>query len=162
MRNKNAKFPDPNKYVTDPGSDVQILYDPKINKDGTISLVENGKESISQYINSFKEQTDISYILKRLELGDTSVLSQAQAMYGDFSEMPKTLAEVLQLKIDAEHTFDRLPVETKQKFNNNFNQWFSSLGTEEWQKKMIIEKGDIASSVEQQEAGEPLVGSGNV
>lgn len=162
MRNKNAKFPDPNKFVTNPGSDVQILYDPKINKDGTISLIENGKESISQYINSFKEQTDISYILKKLELGDTSVLNQAKGMYGDFSEMPKTLAEVLQLKIDAENTFERLPVEVKQKFNNNFNLWFSSLGTEDWQQKMTLEKGENAPSLEQQEAGEPLVGSENV
>lgn len=162
MRNKNSKFSDPNKFETCCGSDDAIIYDPILNADGTVSLIPSGKESISQKINSFKEQCDISYIIKRLEVGDTTVLNQAKAMYGDFTDMPKTMAEALQLHINAEKMFDRLPVEVKQKFNNSFNKWFMSFGSDEWKTLMTIEKGENAASLAPKEAGEPLVGSENV
>ena len=74
MRNKNAKVSDPNKFVTDHGSDIHILYSSKVLPDGTIQLTPCGEESISQKINAEKEFTDIAYIRHRLEMGDMSVL----------------------------------------------------------------------------------------
>lgn len=136
MRNKNAKVPDVSKIFTNPGSPIHILYAPKILDDGTITLVENGTENIQSFIDSFVEQTDIAFIIKQLQLGNTDVLSKKQPMYGDFTEMPKTQAELLQIRIDAERAFYDLPLDVRQKFNNSFNEWFASNGKPEWFEKM--------------------------
>lgn len=131
MRNKNAKVSNPNDFVTCPGSDVHVLYSSKILPSGEIRLTPCGKESISEKINSQKHFTDISYIVSRLQMGDTSVLRDG-AMYGDFTKVPKTLAESLQLVIDGQRKFDQLPLEVKNKFNNSYYAWLSSSGTKEW------------------------------
>lgn len=152
MRNKNSKVLDPNEVYSEPGSDEKILYDAKLNDDGTVSLIPSGKESISLYINSFKDQTDMSYIIKRIQLGDLSVLNKAKGVFGDFSSMPKTYAETLQLRIDAERAFDNLPAEVKKQFNNSFNAWFMSAGSEDWFKFMSPEnysqEGEVTPSVD--------------
>ena len=59
MRNKNAKVSDPNKFETCPGDKYHIVYEPLVNPDGTISLVESGKEDIQAIIDSYREQTDM-------------------------------------------------------------------------------------------------------
>lgn len=148
MRNSKAKISDPNKFITDPGSDEHILYSSKILPNGEIRLTECGKESISEKINAEKEFTDIHYIVSRLMMGDTSVLRDG-AIYGDFTKQPKNLAEALQLRIDAEKAFYDLPVDIRNKFNNNLNQWIMDAGSEEWVKKMNIvqEKVDEKESV---------------
>lgn len=146
MRNKNSKIPDISKMYTDPGSDVKIIYEGKLQKDGTILLTEVGKESMQDMINSFADQCDMAWIIKNLEMGNMEVLNKVPACFGDFSEMPKTYAEILQLRIDAETAFHRLPGETQQKFNNNFNQWFMEAGSEEWNEKMSIKTEEVKES----------------
>ena len=137
MRNKNAKVSDPNSFVTCPGSDEHIIYSSKILSDGTIQLTPCGKESISEKINAEKEFTDIAYIRHRLEMGDTSVLRDG-AVYADLYSAPKSLAESMQLQIDAERKFYELPLEVRNKFNNNFRQWMLTAGTPDWIRDMNI------------------------
>lgn len=136
MRNKFAKVSDPNKFETCSGDRYHITYEPVVNPDGTISLVENGKEDIQAKIDSYREKTDIAYIIKRLEMGDTSVLNQNNPMYGDFTDMPKSYAEVLQLVIDAENSFYKLPLDTRNKFDNDYKQWLAQAGSLEWSERM--------------------------
>lgn len=143
MRNKNAKVPDPHKIHSCPGSAEHVLYKGVVLKDGTIDLRKCGTENIKDKIQSFKELTDIEYIRKRLALGDVSVLNQVEAFYGDYSEVPTTKQEVLQMFIDGQKAFMSLDVDTRNKFDNDFNKWFAQAGTEEWFKRMNIElKGE--------------------
>ena len=142
MRNPNAKVSDPNIFATCPGEDEHILYASKIMPDGTIKLTPSGKESISEKINAEKEFTDISYIVSRLQAGDTSMLRDG-AVYGDFTKAPSSLAEALQLKIDAETAFYALPKEVRAKFNNNVNLWIMEAGEDDWNEKMNIIKEKV-------------------
>lgn len=137
MRNKYSKVSDPSSFVTDPGSDIHVIYSGKLCPDGQIRLTESGKESISEKINAEKMFTDISYIRSRLALGDTSVIRPASSvMYGDLTKAPKTLADNLQIFINARSSFDNLPLETRNKFDNNYLKWLQDAGTDEWVKKM--------------------------
>lgn len=136
MRNNKAAVSDPNQFYTSPGSEDHVIYSPRVNPDGTVSLFESGRESIKERINSFREQTDIAYILKRLQLGDTSVL-RSDGAYGDFTQMPKTFAEALQLQIDGEKKFMQLPLDVRNEFDNDFRKWFASAGSEDWLNKML-------------------------
>lgn len=136
MRNKFACVSDPNSFVTNPGNRYHVIFEPKINPDGTISLTEVGKEDIQAFIEEQRPTTDISYIVKKLQQGDTSVLNQSVPMFGDFTQMPKTYAESLQMVIDAERKFNALPVDVKNKFDNDYRQWFAQAGSDKWIENM--------------------------
>lgn len=138
MRNPNAKVSDPNEFVTCPGDPIQIQYESKVMPDGTIVLKESGKKDLQEEINSFLTQTDIFYITSRLAVGDTSVLNPNPAMYGDFTEAPKSLQHAMQTMIDGEKAFYQLPLEVRNRFDNNFRQWLFSVGSEDWIKKMTV------------------------
>lgn len=153
MRNKNAKVSDPNKFVTNPGSDIHELYEGKLLPNGEIRLVPCGKESISEKINSYAKFTDIKYIMNRLEQGDTSVVrAPEKAMYGDFTKVPKSLADALQLMINAESRFNELPLDIRNKFNNSYLAWMQSAGSDVWFTNMgfvpdnpVVEKEEVKS-----------------
>lgn len=121
-----------NDVYTECGSPVKTLYSPIVNDDGTIDLVESGKENLQEYIDSFADECDINVIVQRFASGEVGVLNQREGTYGDFTKMPKTFAEMLQLQIDSKKYFDGLPVEIKQMFNNDCNQFFAQTGTKEW------------------------------
>lgn len=136
MRNEFAKVSDPNSFSTNPGERYHILYSPKIRQDGTIALVECGKEDIQEMIDSFRDSTDMNYIVNRLMAGDDSVLNQKVPMYGDFTEMPKSYAEALQMVIDAKENFYKLPLDVRSQFDNDYMQWFATAGSDPWLEKM--------------------------
>lgn len=142
MRNKNAKVSDPNKFVTSSGEKFHINYSPKVLPDGRIELIESGKEDISEYINSFRDSTDMAFILNRLAMGDTSVLNKSIPTYGDFTEMPKTYAESLQLVIDSKKKFYELPLDVRNKFDNDYQKWFVTAGSDVWIEKMGYTKSN--------------------
>lgn len=123
-----------NDRFTCSGDPIHILYSPVVRDDGTVDLVESGKENTDEIIQSFAESCDLSVIIQRYLNGDIEALNQNVGMYGDFRDAPKTFAEALQLKIDAERMFDSLPVEYKQKFDNDANKFFVKAGSEEWLK----------------------------
>lgn len=154
MRNKNAKVSDPNTFVSNPGEVFKLEYSPFVKDDGTILLEVSGKIDVKQMINSFKDSTDMSYILKQLAIGNTDVLAQRQGVYADFSEFPKTYAEVLQLRIDAENNFYKLPLEVRQKFNNDFNVYFANAGTEDWFAKMGLSSDPEQGSAPEEKESE--------
>lgn len=144
MRNKNAKVSDPNEFITCPGENEKIQYSAKVLPDGSIDLVESGRIDINAMINSQRESTDISFILRKMkETGDMSVLAQNPGVYGDFTEFPKTYAEILQLRIDSENSFYQLSPEVRAKFDNDFNKYFASAGSEDWFEKLgIVNKAE--------------------
>ena len=144
MRNKNARVSDPHEFVTCPGSPDKILYKTKVLPDGTIDIQPSGKESIQAKIESFRPQTDMAYILKQMQIGNYEVLNGAHGSYGDFTAMPKTMAEAMQLRIDAEDAWYKLPVDIRAKFDHDLNKWLATAGTEEWKNIMMPPAADPA------------------
>lgn len=120
------------KFVSNPGSPIHVVFSPRVGKDGVVELVESGFEDIRAYINSFRDSTDLRIILARVQSGDISALMSRPGSYGDFTQMPKTYAEVLQLQIDSRRIYDSLPVDIKARFNNDPNQFLASAGTDQW------------------------------
>lgn len=134
------------KFACNPGSKFKTEYSPIVEKDGSVTLRPVGKIDFHAYIQSFKDLTDIHYIVKKIANGDTSML-RFDGVYGDFTKYPKTLAEVLQLQIDSNKLFNSLPVEIKQKFSNDPNKFFAQSGTEEWFKTISPVLGDDVKSM---------------
>lgn len=135
------------KFYSNPGSRIKIVYSPKLHEDGSFELVETGKEDVQEFIDSFAEETCMALIIKRCEMGDTSVLAKRQGTYGDFLDVPKTYRDFLQIAIDGRNYFDSLPVEMKNQFGNSFERWMSTIGEKEWFE--IMQQLDVDNTIPQ-------------
>lgn len=103
-----------------------------VGTDGKSKLEIVGKINVQDEINGWLESTDINVIIARFKAGDADALSARQEIFGDFTEMPKTLAEMMQRKIDADMLFDSLPARVKAKFNYDRGEFFAKSGSKEW------------------------------
>lgn len=114
------------------GSPVKILYGLSTDGKGVTNLVEKGKESLYDRIQSHKDSVDIHKILERFENGDINALSKYQGYYGDITEMPTTYAGMLDLVNKCQDLFDSLPLSAREKFNFSCEQFISAIGTKEF------------------------------
>lgn len=138
-----TQFMEHSRVHANPGNPVKVLYSPKFASDGSMELVEAGKENLYDYIQSHKESVDINVILKRYAQGDVSALQRRQAMFGDFSDAPSNYAEALNSMIVAEQYFNSLPLETRAKFNHNFHTFLVSLDRPDFAD--MIASSDVVS-----------------
>lgn len=113
------------EFVTCCGTPLHKVMHGEIQEDGTIKLVLERLENTDEIIDSYRQSTDIHNIIARIEAGDISLLNQKRGFYGDVTEMPKTYADMLNLMHRGEEFFNKLPVEVKEKYNNDFNQFFA-------------------------------------
>ena len=149
------KFSDPNEFISNSGSPIHDIYEAKVDKKGVVNLVKVGEENTDDKIQAAKASTDIETIIAYYNnTGDVSVLNRYAPMYGDFTELPKTFAEFLQLRIDSKKFFEALPVDIKKKFNNNADEFFATAGNEEWFDNIksvvpVEDKEDIKEGVEE-------------
>lgn len=125
-----------NDIVSNTGSPIKEIYKPIVNKDGSITLIVDGYVNTDEEIQSHEQEVDIDVVIAKYMNGDLEALNKHVGQYGDFTNMPKTYAEVLQMQIDARNVFDGLPVEIKGKFNNDPNEFFVQSGSEDWFKKL--------------------------
>lgn len=143
MRNPNARVPlefEP----TCSGDRYHVDYQPII-EDGCIQLVEAGRTDIQALIDSYADSCDMSLILQRLSIGDTSVLNSKPPMFGDFTVFPSTLSGLLNLKLEAQRVFDKLDPAVREQFVD-FNDWLSASGSQEWLTKMQGNPANISVS----------------
>ena len=122
-----TQFRKPARFLSNPGSPVKILYGPEFDEKGRMTLVEKGRENLYDFIQSFKESVDIHVLLKRFSNGETDVLSKIQGFYGDFTEFPRTYADLLNTVNEGEAFFNGLPVEVRSKFGHSFPVFMSAL-----------------------------------
>lgn len=123
------------RVYSNPGDPIKIIYAGSYDENGKFELVEKGKENLYDYIQSNAESCDIYNILARFENGDETALNKVSGTYGDVTKMPKTYAEMLQTIYNAENTFNALPVELKQLFNNSSSEFIAQMDSPEMAAK---------------------------
>lgn len=126
MRNKQARIPNISSINTYSGSPIHQILEPRFNG-STTQLVVTGEENIQDRMEAEAPYTDINYMLHRLTLGDPSVLSRKQPMYGDFTGLPSDPIEALNLVHESESAFGRLSADEKLKYNNDWKKWFADI-----------------------------------
>lgn len=130
-----------NKYerkevISNPGDPIKIVYEAEYDRHKNIVVKEKGKENLYAKINSFADSVDINVLISRFTHGDKEALLQRAGAYLDLSAMPTNINEFMDLSIQAENLFDKLPVQTKEKFGNNVQQFISTIGDPDWMEKM--------------------------
>lgn len=147
MKNKVLNNERSLKFVSNPGSPLKEKFHGKVMDSGEIVLVSDGFDNLQDYIESFAEETKIENIINRVNNGEIDLLNAATGAYIDSVGMPKTYAEILQTVIDGQKVFERLPVDIKEKFGNDFNVWFSQIDDPDFMVKTgllkEVEKKDI-------------------
>uniref|UniRef100_A0AAU8B8I1 Internal scaffolding protein n=1 Tax=Dulem virus 104 TaxID=3145581 RepID=A0AAU8B8I1_9VIRU len=141
-----TQFQPHDRVKANPGSAIKPVYSPIYDDNGVLDLEQTGQENLYDYIQSHKDSVDIHKILQRFQNGDVTALTKVQGMFGDFTEMPRTYAEALNSVIQAEHTFNSLPVETRAKFNHSFSQFLAKTGTEDWLSALGYKAADMAQA----------------
>lgn len=133
------------EYYSCSGSSVRPVYSSKVNDSGILELQMVGEEDTYPLIQSYKDSCSINYLLAKYANGDVNALSKVQGVYGDFTQLPKSFAEVLQRVIDGENYFNSLPLDVRQQFANDFRRWFAEAGTDSWLASMGIVSADPVS-----------------
>ncbi len=155
MRHKQARVPDDFSVFKSPSGDLfHDVLSPSFRADGTIELKVTDRVDIKQEINSHRDETDMTFILSRLMAGDDSVLNPRPPMYGDFTQLPTSYAEMLNMVLDGERYFDSLPLDVRNNFDNDRGKWFATIGSDSWLDNMGFVSRDTVS--------EPSVPSGHV
>lgn len=115
---------------TRPGSGMKDTYKMHVDENGVRELKKSGEYNLYADIQSYKDSVSIDYILTRFVNGDESALSRVQGIYGDFTQMPTTMAELQQRVIDAEHLFNNLPLDIREQYNFSASEFFAQLDSE--------------------------------
>lgn len=140
MKFKNWLLREPKKIKSNIGSPTYELFHGVIGEDGELELVSDGKTSLYAEIQSHKDSVDINLIIQRYKNGDVTALNQRTPQYFDSTNMPKTMAEALNMVLDAEREFNEMPVEIKSKFDHDYKKYIATAGTHEWLDKLGFSK----------------------
>ncbi len=101
FNNDYYNYKSTNKFINHSGDKFLIEYDLDDNYSDTISrqcLKEKSKLDIKEYVNSFKQETNIKVLLQRFaETGDVSYLHQSNGVYADVSSIPTNINDVRHL-----------------------------------------------------------------
>lgn len=139
------------RFFRKSGDGVRPVYQMVINvHNGESELKEVGKENYDQFIQSFAPSCDISVIAARVAAGEVELLNKRPGFFGDVSQMPETLAEILQTRIDAKRIYDNLAPDIKEKFDG-FDDFCADAGDLPWLEKLGV-KFDLDKAVEQVES----------
>lgn len=138
------------RQLSNVGSGMKDVYKMHVDDDGKRELRKSGVFNQYAEIQSYKDSVSIDYILSRFVNGDETALSRVQGIYGDFTEMPKTMAELQQRIIDAEDLFYQLPLDVRAQYNYSPSEFYAQLDSEKTKNIFKVDdkaKEDIKSNV---------------
>lgn len=138
------------RQLSNVGSGMKDDYKMHVDDDGKRELRKSGEYNLYAEIQSYKDSVSIDYILSRFVNGDETALSRVQGIYGDFTEMPKTMAELQQRIIDAEDLFYQLPLDIRAQYNHSPSEFYAQLDSEKTKNIFKVDdkaKEDIKSDV---------------
>lgn len=131
------------RITTEPGCRMKDTYKMCVDENGKRELKKTGEYNLYAEIQSYKDSCSIDYILARFTNGDESALSRVQGIYGDFTSMPTTLAELSQRVIDAENLFNNLPLDMRREYNFSASEFFAQLDSDK--TKTLFNASDKAN-----------------
>jgi hypothetical protein len=134
-------------WPTEAGESVRRTYLWELNEKGEKVLKLDQIIDQQAEIDSYLEETKIENIIRRASIDPNIAARIAPDIGGgiqDYTEMPKTLAELQNIIIRAEQIWGEVPREIKLKFDNDVDKFIASFGTVEWAKNLGIYKEEQA------------------
>lgn len=141
----------PKRLPNEPGNIIEPQYRERYDENGNAYLEQVGEINTYEKIQSYKDEVDPMSILARYTAGDTTVMANP-GWYIDTSKLPANYIEWRNLMNEQKEKFETLPLEIRNKFNNNFDQWAATAGEPEWIEKMGIMPNQDADAADQKAA----------
>ena len=134
---------------TEAGRKVRLTFRWAYDNKGNKSLVQDEEIDRDAEIQSYLEETKIENIIKRAAF-DPSIVQRLGAQLNDeepqdFTSMPSTLAEAQEMMIQAGNTWNKLPREIKQKFDNDVDKFIAGFGTADWMEALGLNQRPVVN-----------------
>lgn len=104
--------------------------------EGREKLERTGKNNIYDIIQSDLEDSKIENVIKKVMMGDLSVLRQSEPQYVDASTMPNDMMTIQNIIVKTKQEFEKMPEEVKKLFNYSAEQYVNEMGTKDFMEKM--------------------------
>lgn len=137
------------RSISPSGEKEENTYGYEINKAGQKILAVNGKVNVYDKIQEYVEETKIENILARAATGDTSVF-RPEGIYGDMTTAPANLIEAREMMQKLENTWNSLPNEIKNKYNNDVETFIGQAGNISWLEDMGLITKDTPKEIKQE------------
>lgn len=119
----------PKQQANKPGKELEPIYKERMQKDGTMKLVEIGKTNTYEKIQADKDSCDIKKIMERHNIDATMLgLTKIEEGINDLTEMPTNIIDLQNKMIEAKETFNGMSTEIKEYYGNNFNKFIKAFG----------------------------------
>lgn len=141
----------PKRLPNKPGNIMEPQYRERYDENGNAYLEQVGEINTYEKIQSYRDEVDPMSILARYAAGDTTVMANP-GWYIDTSKLPANYIEWRNLMNEQKEKFETLPLEIRNKFNNNFDQWAATAGEPEWLENMGIMPNQNAAAADQKAA----------
>lgn len=142
------------RFFSECGCNLRQLYKSIVKKDGTIVLEPAGFQDTDQFIESFRESTELRTIIARYLNGDENAFNMRPVFFGDQMDMPDNLQQAFEIFKTAESAFGSVPNEFKAMYDNDFFKWINDFGSEQFRKSLGEGKPGIVNDQEQIKEGD--------
>ena len=119
------------RFYSPTGNGMQDEYGYEVNAKGQKELVKTGEKNLYLEIQSYKEDCLIENILQRAAVGDMRDF-RPQGIYADTTKLPKNMIDAKKAMVNLENTWNKLPNEIKQKYDNSVETFVTQAGTDSW------------------------------
>lgn len=132
---------DTKEFISESGSpyldQYEFDFDDKKGEVIRSSLHKTDKPiNVYEKIQADYDSCDINAIMRRFALGETSALDVKTGAYIDVTHMPKTFAELFDRINDCQALFEDLPTDVKEMFDNSYEEFWYSYGSDDFNKKI--------------------------
>ena len=113
--------------------------------DGEHVWIDDKPINLDERIQAHKDAVDLQSILQRYQSGDKTALDRVNTMYIDAIDMPKSYAQMFERVDDMKKIFASMPLEIKNKFNNNPATFWKKSGSPEFNQILNEWRSDYLS-----------------
>ena len=114
------------------GSPESPVFSDSFDDNGVPVVVVTGKTNLDDYIQSFKDDTDIYKILDRLSLSGVEPPVVPVDSFADITGLPDNIHEAYKQVQYARVVFNSLDADKRKEYNNNFNEFISDFGSDKF------------------------------
>lgn len=126
VANFRSQYDEHKSFFAHPGSTERVVYKSQYDDDGVLQIIPDGKENLTDFIQSHKDSCDINVLMKRYKNGEIQDLERVRGIYGDFTKAPKTYSEMLNIVLSGQELFEKLPLEQRANFGHDFGRFIAS------------------------------------
>lgn len=120
-------------YVSDVYSNsgingIEPVYDFRKDKQGRTRLVQIDTKDVYKEIQTYKDDTNIYSIIEKCGgIENLSKLDSNKGFFADISDFPDNINDYHNMEDECRYKFSGLPIEIKNKFDNDYNVFMTSL-----------------------------------